>query len=142
MHADGKQPHILCINHSPEILNLMQDLLEAESFRVTTQSRLDKDLRAIAELAPNIIVMDYMWARSDDDWVLLTMLKMDPTTRHIPLILCTGAVREVEALREHLTSMNIVVVLKPFDIDHLIQVVNEALGFDASSERPLTSTLE
>jgi CheY-like chemotaxis protein len=95
MHADGKLPHILCINHSPDILNLMRNLLEEESFRVTTQSRIDKDLEAVAEIAPDVIIMDYMWARSDDEWVLLTMLKRDPATRHIPLVLCTGAVREV-----------------------------------------------
>jgi CheY-like chemotaxis protein len=142
MHANGKLPHILCINHSPDILNLMRDLLEEESFRVTTQSRLDKDLKAIAAMAPDVIIMDYLWAHSDDEWVLLTMLKMDPATRHIPLVLCTGAVREVGALQEHLATMNVTVVLKPFDIDHLIQVVNEVLGREPAGERPLTSTLE
>lgn len=142
MHVNGQQPHVLAINHSPEILSLMKNLLEEESFRVTTWSRLDKDLAAVAQLGPDVIVMDYMWISSDDEWVFLTMLTMDPRTRAIPLILCTGAVREVRDLQEHLATMGIRVVLKPFDIDHLVRVVNDALGATSGRDESVISTLE
>jgi hypothetical protein len=56
------------------------------------------------------------------------MLQMNPRTAQIPLILCTGAVREVEALSGHLTEMGIRVVLKPFSIYHLLVVITEVLG--------------
>jgi response regulator RpfG family c-di-GMP phosphodiesterase len=59
-HADGQQPHIVCVNHSPEILELQQELLEEAGFRVTTWSRLDRDLDRIVELAPDVIIVDYM----------------------------------------------------------------------------------
>jgi CheY-like chemotaxis protein len=142
MNADGKQPHILCVNHSPEILALQRDILQEEGFRVTTQSRLDKDLDAVVALAPNVIIIDYMWRQSDDEWVFLTMLTMDPRTREIPIILCTGAVREARELQEHLASLGIRVVLKPFRIEHLIRVVNDAVGKTAASDGPVISTLE
>lgn len=38
MHADGTQPHILCVSLSPDILALLQDLLEEDGYRVTTWS--------------------------------------------------------------------------------------------------------
>ncbi len=142
MHADGQQPHILCINHAPEILALMETLLGEEGFRVTTRSRLDKDLDAVAELAPNAIIIDYMWRQSDDEWVFLTLLTMDPRTRHIPLILCTGAVREARELQEHLNEMGIRVVLKPFDINHLVRVVQDAVGTGPGTDTPVISTLD
>ena len=142
MNADGQQPHILCINHSPEILALMKDLLEDEGFRVTTHSRLEKDLDTITQLAPDVIIIDYMWTSSDDEWVFLTMLTMSPRTRHIPLILCTAAVQQAKDLQEHLFEMGIRVVLKPFDIEHLVRVVHEALETGPSASKPVISTLD
>ena len=40
MSADGRQPHILVINDTQEILDLMQELLEDEGYRVTTSLAL------------------------------------------------------------------------------------------------------
>ena len=142
MNADGQQPHILCINHSPEILALMKNLLEDEGFRVTTHSRLEKDLDKITQLAPDVIIIDYMWTSSDDEWVFLTMLTINPRTQHIPLILCTAAVQQARDLQEHLFEMGIRVVLKPFDIDHLARVVHEALEAGAGPISTVISTLE
>ena len=142
MNADGQQPHILCINHSPEILALQKALLEDEGFRVTTHSRLEKDLDKITQLAPDVIIIDYMWTSSDDEWVFLTLLTMNPRTRHIPLILCTAAVQQAKDLQEHLYEMGIRVVLKPFDIDHLARVVHEAVKTGAGPVDSAISTLE
>jgi CheY-like chemotaxis protein len=40
MSADGRQPHILVINDTQEILDLIQVLLEDEGYRVTTSLAL------------------------------------------------------------------------------------------------------
>jgi len=127
MHPDGQQPHVLCINHAPEILYLLRDLLEDEGFRVSTLTTVERDLDAIVALAPDLITIDYMWTTSDNEWTYLTMLRMDPRTRHIPVILCTGAVNQVRDLEQHLTMMGITVVLKPFDIDHCMVTAHEVL---------------
>jgi CheY-like chemotaxis protein len=128
MHADGQQPHILCVNHSPEILSLLRDLLEAEGFRVSTLTAVDRDLDAVVALAPDFITMDYMWTTSDNEWTFLTMMTMDPRTRHIPVILCTGAVAQVMGMEQHLATIGVRVVLKPFDIEVFLQMVQETLG--------------
>lgn len=128
MHANGKQPHILCINHSSDVLTLQKAILEEEGFRATIHSHLEKDLDAIVALAPDAIVLDYMWRQSDDGWVFLNLLTMDRRTREMPIVLCTGAVREARDMQDHLTSLGIRVVLKPFHLEHLINAVDEALG--------------
>jgi CheY-like chemotaxis protein len=136
MHPDGKQPHIHVINHTPEILELMRELLEDDGFRATLQSHVDKDLDRIAELSPDAIILDYMWSSVDDDWSFLQLLKLDRRTAKIPVILCTGAVREVHALEEHLRAIGVAVVFKPFDIDQMIQAVRDALGREAAAAHP------
>jgi CheY-like chemotaxis protein len=127
MHLDGQQPHVLCINHAPEILALMRDLLEDEGFRVSTLTSIDRDLDAIVALKPDLITIDYMWTTSDNEWTFLTMFTMDPRTHHIPVILCTGAVNQVRELEQHLATLGITVVLKPFDIHHFVETAHEVL---------------
>ncbi len=125
---DGHGPHILAINNDQSILTLFRNLLEEEGYRVTTQTYVDKDLAGIKASRPDLIVLDYMWAGEDAGWSLLQILRMDRDTAGIPIVLCTGAVREVEALAPHLQDMGIRVVLKPFNIDHLVAVIAEALA--------------
>ena len=69
-----------------------------------------------------------MWANEDASWSLLQMLRMDPATAAIPIVLCTGAVHEVKALEDHLVTMGVTVVLKPFNIDQLVDAIRERLA--------------
>lgn len=131
MSVNHARPHILVINHSPEVLDLLRELLEEEHFEVTTQSH--RDLDKIAAMKPDLVTLDYPWSTDDSKWTLLQLLKMDRRTVQIPIVLCTGAVREVEALQSHLERMDVAVVLKPFDIDQLVRVIHETL--DQASER-------
>jgi CheY-like chemotaxis protein len=125
---DGHQARILAINNDQAVLALFRDLLEDEGYRVTTQTYVDRDLAGIKAQRPDLIVLDYMWATEDASWSLLQMLRMDPGTAGIPIVLCTAAVREVEALQGHLENMGVRVVLKPFNIDQLVTVIADALA--------------
>ena len=125
---NGHRPHVLAINNDQAVLALFRDLLEEEGYRVTTRILPERDVAAIAAAKPDLIVLDYMWAGEDAGWTLLQLLRMDPGTAGIPIVLCTGAAREVEALAGHLEDMGVRVVLKPFNIDHLTAVVAEALA--------------
>jgi CheY-like chemotaxis protein len=127
MSDPNPKHHIFVVNNSQDVLALFSTLLTGEGFRVTTQPYVDKDLDKIVELAPDLIVLDYMWAEEDEGWSLLQMLKMDPRTISIPAIVCTGAIREVEQLRPHLQEMNVDVIYKPFDIDVLLTAIRARL---------------
>ncbi len=126
-NSSGKK-HILAINESEDVLQLFTDLLEDEGFRVTTQKYVIKDLEAICKMRPDLIILDYMWELEDDGWSLLQMLKMNPSTAAIPIVLCTGAVHRVEELGPHLQQMGVRVVLKPFNITELLDEITTALG--------------
>ncbi len=119
--------HILAMNNAKEVLDLFREFLEEEGYRVTTQPYLSRDLNEIKSMKPDLIVLDYMWSTDDAGWSLLQMLRMDPTTKTIPIVLCTGAVAQVKDLESHLTEMGIRVVLKPFDLDQLLGAIREAL---------------
>lgn len=121
------QRHILALNDSPEILSVLRELLDEEGYRVTTRSRLVKNLDEIRELAPDLIILDYMWADEDTGWATLQLLRMDRDLAKVPIILCTGAKREVGGISEQLSDLGVRIVLKPFDIDALLEAIADAL---------------
>ena len=131
--SPDRQYHVLVVNHAPEILNLMRELLCEAGYRVSAVPRTGQSLDSIAELAPDAIIIDYMGPSSDNEWTLLNLLNMDRRTRGIPVILCTAAVRHVQEMSDHLLRMGIRAVHKPLDIDHLLGMVGEAL--DGKSPR-------
>lgn len=121
--------HVLVINDSPEILELFTELLEEEGCRVTTDTftmDLDDLFDTIQHLQPDLIVLDMIIGREDLGWQLTQLLKMSRATRAIPIVLCTGAVRQAQELAGHLNHMSIQVVLKPFEIERLLEAMRLA----------------
>lgn len=125
---NGTPHHILAINNDAAVLAVFRDLLEGEGYRVSTQRYADKALAEIVTITPDLIILDYMWAYDDGGWSLLQILRMDPRTSAIPIILCTAAVREVTEIHERLTQMKVRVILKPFNIDELIATIVDMLA--------------
>ncbi len=127
MTADGRQPHILVVNDTQEILDLMQELLEDEGYRVTTSLSL-LDISKIKTLAPDVIVQDLLFeGMQETGWKFLTLMRLDPELARIPLVLCTAAVRTINdpEMAEQLDRQGIRVVLKPFTIDDLLTTLEE-----------------
>jgi CheY-like chemotaxis protein len=135
MAKDASQKHVLVVNDTPEILDLFQLLLSDEGFKVTVDRftvEMAEMHSRVRNMKPDVIVLDYLIGREESGWQFLQMLKMDRQTRDIPIVICTGAAHQVQQIRSHLDEMGVEVVLKPFDIDHLLEVIGNAL--DMSTE--------
>lgn len=127
---DNPEPgqHILAINDDPAILQLFNDLLTEVGYRVSLESfvRPTTDLLDVLRtLQPDLVIMDFVIGGELKGWQLLQAAHMDRTTRDIPIVICTGAVTQVNELGAHLESRNIKVVIKPFDIDDLLNVIDK-----------------
>ena len=129
MTADRRQPHILIVNDTQEILDLMRELLEDEGYQVTCSLAL-LDMTRVKALAPDVIVQDLLFEGTQESgWKFLTLVRLDPELAHIPLVLCTAATRTVNEpeMAEQLNRLGVRVVLKPFVIDDLLTALSEVL---------------
>jgi CheY-like chemotaxis protein len=124
------------INDTQEILDLFRDILEEEGYRVTLSSFTFQDVREVEQLAPDLIVLDFLIGGEALGWQMLQKLKMYRPTAGIPIVVCTAAVQLMRELEGHLRAKDIFVVLKPFDIDDMVQVVHLAL---ATAADPMSS---
>lgn len=122
------QPHILVVDDTQEILDLLQELLQ-EGYRVTTsQARLD--LAKLKALAPDVIIQELLCESTQEEgWKFLALVRLDPQLARIPLILCTGAVQTVKNpdMAAQLDRLRVRVVLKPFDIEDLLAALRDVL---------------
>jgi CheY-like chemotaxis protein len=133
MTADRRQPHVLVVNDTQEIIDLMAELLAEEGYQVSTSLAL-LDIAKVKTLAPDIIVQDLLFeGMQETGWKFLQLVRLDPELARIPIILCTAAVRTTHdpAMAEQLDRLGVRVVLKPFLIEDLLSAIAGALTAQA-----------
>src|SRR5262245_40684597 len=122
------QPRVLIINTDPAVLLAVHDVIEAAGYQVSLLSHFNHDLLEIKRVSPDLIVLDYRWSGDDNGWSLLQLLRLDPETVAIPIILCTGAARELMDLLGHLTTVRVIGIVKPFVAETLLTAIAVALS--------------
>ena len=128
MTTPARPRHILVVNDSQEILELFRDLLEEEGYRVSLYSYALHDLTEVKKIGPDLIILDFLIGGEEWGWQFLQKVRLDRETATIPVIVCTAAVQLVRELQGHLTEKQVSVILKPFDIDDVLQRVASVLG--------------
>jgi CheY-like chemotaxis protein len=81
----------------------------------------------IKRVMPDLLILDFAIGQEAPGWQLLQKLKMDRATARIPIVICSGAVRQLRELDGWLGEKGITTVLKPFDIDDLLIAVRKRL---------------
>ena len=130
MSDDGRQHHNVVLNDTQEILDLLRELLEEEGYRVTTFVET-LNLAQLKAVKPDVIVQDLLFEGTHEKgWTFLTMARLDPDLAAVPLILCTAAISVIrdEDMAEKLRHLRVRVILKPFDVAELLEVVAEVLA--------------
>jgi DNA-binding response OmpR family regulator len=132
-----KKPRVMVVNDTQEILELFRDILEEEGFEVALYSYAFRDLGEIEQVAPDLVILDFLIGGEAQGWQLLQKMKMHRATRDVPVIVCTAAIQMVRELEGHLTAKGVGLVLKPFDIDDLVATVHEVMARTPARVEPI-----
>jgi CheY-like chemotaxis protein/transcriptional regulator with XRE-family HTH domain len=119
------RPLVLVVNDSPELVELMRELLEDEGYRVET-STVSLGLDEIAALQPDVVVQDFLVRRgAASAWALLQRLRDGSASSRVPVVLCTASTQPIkdEAMAGELQRLGVRVVVMPFAIDDLLAAV-------------------
>ena len=114
--------HILIVDDSVDYLDFMRLLLDAEGFRAEVASSTAALQEQLQRGCPDLVISDVRMP-GQTPFAVLDVLEGDERTRRIPVLVCTGAVQEVQEFAERLKRDRLEVLFKPFDIDDLLQCV-------------------
>jgi len=126
--SDTKKKKILVVNDTEEILELFRDIVEGLGHQMIAMSFAPDDLAAVKEADPDLAILDLMVGAEGHGWQLLQKMRMSPETEHIPVIVCSAAVKDVREQEGWLTANNVKVVLKPFSVSDLELAMAKALA--------------
>jgi CheY-like chemotaxis protein len=113
---------ILVVDDDLPILSFVTIALEAEGYQVESAVNGQDALNRVQQRAPHAVVLDLMMPVLDG-WQLITALRADPTTSQIPIIVLSAAY----AAANHPVLKSVVVVTKPFDLDMLLILLEDAV---------------
>lgn len=143
MRPPERPAHILVVNDTQEILELFIQILHDEAgYEVTTTSFQPIMIDYVKTIKPDLIVSDHVFGEEKIGWQFIQRLKMDRDTVHIPVIVCSGAVRELKEMEGYLMSKNVGVLFKPFDVDELLLLVQRKLEDAADAKVHVRETLD
>ena len=126
--VESSVPLILAIEDDAAIRGVYAELLTEEGFRVVTWGAVPADGPvAVASLTPDLVVLDLVIAQQPAGWDLLVALRNDPDTASIPVLVVTAAGVLVRDRAAELEAWGCGVVMKPFDVDALVDAVRACL---------------
>jgi DNA-binding response OmpR family regulator len=123
-----QRQHIFVVNGSVEFLDVVRELLQDENYNVVTTNFVPRTFCQIETARPSLLVVDLCQGEKAG-WDLLTELRQEAATRQIPVILVSTSKRYLErAQEEHALWGGDRYLLKPFDLEELLRMIEELIG--------------
>jgi two-component system phosphate regulon response regulator PhoB len=122
-----RRGHVLVVDDDVEFLRFMEMLLTTEGYTVDVVSALDEWEAKLRGIHPDVLVCD-LWLADATQFALLDRLAAIPDTDRLPIILCSGALHDVDEATARLGGRPLSVLAKPFDIDELFACLDRLLG--------------
>ena len=119
---------VLVVNDDRDMLDLYGAVIEEMGHQPLLRVDLDPDPEIVMATGADAVVID-LQAEADRLAGLraIEALRADPATRDVPIVLATAAAHEVRPLAKRLKSLDVPVLIKPFAIDQLRDVLGRLL---------------
>lgn len=130
-------PVVLIVDDEADIRDVLELSLEHAGYRVLTAADGVEALRVLAGEIPDAMLLD-IGMPNIDGWQVLEQIKASGTVdlNRVPVIMLTAWATEDDRLRGGIEGA-VRYLAKPFDPNHVIDVLAELLGPDAPSEPEL-----
>jgi DNA-binding response OmpR family regulator len=111
---------ILVIDDNSDLLDLLKEALTGEGYEVECASHVDNIYESVRQSGAGLVIIDYI-LEGINGGELCHQLKINPRTKHLPVIMISGYPRVLESLGNYGADR---FLAKPFDLEELLSVVN------------------
>ena len=116
---------VLVVDDEENIIQILEFSIEAEGYEVITALNGEEAIKKARKEQPNLIILDIMMPKVDG-YEVCRVLKGNPLTKKIPVILLTAKGREIDKRLGFEVGASDYIV-KPFSPSKLIDKINEHL---------------
>jgi two-component system cell cycle response regulator len=114
---------VLIVDDAPDTLDIIQKLLSYEGYVVILATTGEEGVKKVEEEKPDVVLMDINLPGIDGTEALKKIRKINPIQSVIMLTAFATVDNAIRALKEGASDF----VKKPFENEHLIHIVNQAL---------------
>lgn len=120
--------HVYVVNGSPAFLDIVRELLQGENYNVTTTNFVPRSFQTIESAQPALLIIDLVIGEQAG-WNLLAELRDAASTRQIPILLVSTRPDLIHDARNHHEEFGgDRYLLKPFDLDDLLDNIEQLIG--------------
>jgi DNA-binding response OmpR family regulator len=123
-----KRPMIAVVNQDTIFLSLMEELLSEEGYHTYVEKEGDKAYLSIKKHKPDLVVLDIRINDPESGFKVIDLVRLDPETMHIPIIICSTATQLIRENESRLREKNCDIVMKPFHLEEMLIKVQAVIG--------------
>ena len=124
----ANRKHIFVVNGEPDFLDAMRQLLQSESYNVTTTNFVPETFHQIVALKPDVAIIDLVVSERAG-WKLLERIHDDVLTNGIPVVVVSTDQRLLDEVRARTAQYGGQrFISKPFDIEDVLGAIEELVG--------------
>jgi len=120
---DPPKGKVLIVDDAPDTLDIIQKLLSFEGYEVILATTGEEGVKKVEEEKPDVVLMDISLPGIDGTEALKRIRTINPIQSVIMLTAFATVENAIQALKEGASDF----VKKPFENEHLIHIVNQAL---------------
>ncbi len=114
---------VLIVDDAPDTLEIIGKLLRFEGYQVLTAATGEEGIQCVEREKPDVVLMDINLPGMDGNQALKEIKRINPIQSVIMLTAYATVDNAIEALKLGATDF----IKKPFENEHLIHIVNQAL---------------
>ncbi|MBX5493008.1 MAG: response regulator [Chloroflexi bacterium] len=118
---------ILLVDDAPQLLEAMEAVLTEAGYAVVGCDTPQDAVDLARETRPDLIVLDINMPGMNG-WEVLEVLRLDPTTRRIPIVISSADYNALQQREAFLRSKGVELLYRPFDIEELFATVERLVG--------------
>jgi CheY-like chemotaxis protein len=128
------KPTVAVVNDDTAFLHLMYQLLTDEGYETIIHVVGSTAYDMIRDQKPDLVILDIRMSDPESGWHVLDLMRLDPETTEIPVIVCSADSSQLKEKRDHLAKYNAASLEKPFDLHDLIAEVARHVGAPPSRD--------
>ncbi|HEX5164543.1 MAG TPA: response regulator [Thermomicrobiales bacterium] len=122
------RPLIAVVDDDRVYTEMIRDFLDGEGYDTVLLREASTAVEAIVRARPALALLDMRMDVPQSGVAILADLRANPATSSLPVIICTADQQFLRTHAAELQRQNAAFVAKPFDLDVLLNVIEQTLA--------------